>query len=535
MSLQFHAVAKRYGGTTIFSDVCFTVGAGQKVALIGPNGGGKSTLLRLAAGLEPPDAGGVTATGRVALLEQVTGSEGRDALAAVTPPLLRRAAAELAAAQLALVDPTPDNLLRHAEAEEHYRVSGGYEFEARAETVLNGLGLKGARVVDGLSGGQARRLHLARQLLTPAEIYLLDEPTNHLDAQGLEWLAGWVRSSPATMLIVSHDRAFLDTTVSAVAELERGAVHVWPGNYSEAMRVKEAERDNRMRLHQTQVRAKRKLELEAARVASRSRSADKFDHRRAGNQALILAKAKAENVSRTLARRAKAMEARVEKFEVAGKPFEDRRTFEIPLPDVPYGPTDVLQLQEVEVRREGRTLVTGLNLTLRRGEKLALLGPNGSGKTSLLEVALGSLRPTAGSVTLNAEPFVVTQHGTELDEYDTLETALRAAQPELRRQDLYYLLARMGLPNDPQARVATLSGGERTRLALARLTVTRAPLLVLDEPTNHLDIRMVEALEELLVDYPGAVLLASHDRRLVAAVASRTLTLDGEGGDGVTR
>ncbi len=535
MSLQFHAVAKRYGGTTIFSDVSFTVGRGQKVALIGPNGGGKSTLLRLAAGVEPPDAGSVTTGGSVTLLEQVTEAEGHDALTAVTPPLLLRAAAELDEAQRALTDPTPENLVRHAEAEECYRNSGGYEFEARAETVLDGLGLEGTALVASLSGGQARRLHLARQLLAPAEIYLLDEPTNHLDAQGLAWLAGWVRSSPATMLIVSHDRAFLDATVSAVAELERGAVNVWPGNYSEAMQVKDAERANQLRLHRTQVRAKRKLELEASRIASRSRSADKFNHKRAGNQALILAKTKAENVARTLARRAKAIEGRVEKFEVAAKPFEDGRTLEIPLPDVPYGHTDVLQLEGVEVRRGDRKLVTGLNFTLRRGEKLALLGPNGSGKTSLLEVALGQLQPTAGSVTLNGEPFVVTQHGTELDEYPTLETALRAAQPELRRQDLYYLLARMGLPNDPQTQVANLSGGERTRLALARLTVTRAPLLVLDEPTNHLDIRMVEALEQLLVDYPGAVLLASHDRRLVAAVTSATLTLDGDGGACVAR
>lgn len=535
MSLSLRAVAKSYGGNTVLSNVSLEVGRGQKVALIGPNGGGKSTLLRLAAGLEQPDAGSVRVEGRVAFLEQSTADPGEDAIAVVTPPALREAAAELRAAQAGLSDPTPEALEQHAAAEERFRSLGGYELEARAEAVLAGLGLRGGSTrtagrASDLSGGEARRLQLARQLLTPADVYLLDEPTNHLDAAGLAWLERWIRGSPATMLIVSHDRAFLDATVTAVAELERGEVEVWPGSYSQALAVKATEREAQLRQHEAQASVRRRLEQEAARMASQGRSADKFDHGRAGNQALILAKAKAENVSRTLARRSKALERRLEQMAVTPKPFEDEGLPEIPLPETPPGPTDVLRLQGVDVTRGSTVLVRGLDLVLRRGEKLALTGPNGSGKSSLLAVALGELAPTGGSVALGVEPFVLSQHGAELGAFATTGDALRSAQPAMRRQDLHHLLARMGLPPEPATPVTTLSGGQRTRLALARLTVTRSPLLVLDEPTNHLDVRMVEALEKLLREYRGAVLLASHDRRLVTAVAGRTLVLGGGGG-----
>jgi len=364
--------------------------------------------------------------------------------------------------------------------------------------------------------------------LAPADVYLLDEPTNHLDAAGLTWLEEWVRASKATMLIVSHDRDFLDATVSAVAELERGGLKVWPGTYTEAMSAKAAESANQLRLYEAQVRTKKRLEEEAARLTSQSRSADKFNHKRAGNQALILAKAKSENVARTLARRAKALEARSDKLEVVAKPFEDGALPTIPLPEVPLGPTDVVRLSDVSVVRGGHTLVRGLDLLLRRGEKLAITGPNGSGKSSLLKTVLGELAPAAGTVTLGVDtPFVLTQDGSELASFVSLEDAMRAAQPLLQRQDLHHLLARLGLPNDPNAPLATLSGGQRTRLALARLAVTRAPLLLLDEPTNHLDVKMVEALERLLVEYRGAVLLVSHDRRLVKAVAGRVMRLGG--------
>ncbi|MFA5551772.1 MAG: ABC-F family ATP-binding cassette domain-containing protein [Trueperaceae bacterium] len=527
MSLRLQAVTKRYGSNTIFENLDLALGHGEKVALIGANGSGKSTLLRLIAGLEQPDHGSVHVVGAVSFLEQHPAASAGTALEQVAPAQLKSARAELTRAETVLTEATEANLARFAEAEERFRTLGGYEFAARAEAALAGLGVDPDRPVLNLSGGQQRRVLLARQLLAPGAVLLLDEPTNHLDTAGLEWLEEWVRRSPATLLIVSHDRAFLDATVGSVAELERGQLTVWPGNYTEAMELKAVAQAAQLRQHEAQSRQKKQLELEASRLGSVSRSAGKFNHRRAGNQALILAKAKAENVSRTMARRAKALEKRIEQMEITAAPYEENVLAAIPLPDVPSGPGDVLRFEDVTLERGGRVLVSGLNLLLRRGEKLALLGPNGSGKSSLIAAALGDLEVTTGRVVQGAglTYFHVSQHGEELAAFATLEDAVRDAQPVIRKQDLHYLLARMGLPPEPTFRVADLSGGQRTRLSLARLTVTRAPLLVLDEPTNHLDIRMVEALEKLLVEYPGTILLASHDRRLVKAVATRTLHL----------
>jgi ATP-binding cassette subfamily F protein 3 len=530
VSVRLQAVAKSYGGKTIFDNLDLIVGDGEKLALIGANGSGKSTLLRLIAGSEAPDQGAVSVAGTATLLRQHAPAAGLAVADAVLPAQLGAAQTELRAAEAALTDPSPAVLERYWQAEESFRLLGGYDLGVRAAAILGGLGLDPAAAISRLSGGQQRRVQLARQLLAPGDVLLLDEPTNHLDAAGLTWLEEWVRASPSTVIIVSHDRAFLDATVTSVADLERGALTVWPGNYSQALEAKAVEAAAQQRQHDAQSRQKRQLELEAARLASVSRSAGKFNHKRAGNQALILAKTKAESVSRTLARRSKALENRIQKLEVTAAPFDPGGLATIPLPPVPAGPGDVLRFEGVSLERGGQRLVTDLDLLVRRGEKLALLGANGSGKSSLIAAALGALAPTAGRVARGAglTQFYLSQHGDELLQFATLEEALRAAQPAVRRQDMYHLLGRLGLPNDPSFRVAALSGGQRTRLSLARLSITRASLLVLDEPTNHLDIRMVEALEKLLSAYTGAVLLASHDRRLVQAVADRTLRL-GEG------
>jgi ATP-binding cassette subfamily F protein 3 len=426
-----------------------------------------------------------------------------------------------------LEEPTEENLERFADAEEQFRLLDGYGFMARAEAVLQGLQLNAAANTARLSGGQQRRVMLAAQLLAPGDLLLLDEPTNHLDAASLEWLEQWVTGNPATILLVSHDRAFLDATVTSVAELERGVLSVWPGNYSQALELKATARAAQQRLYDAQQRSKRALDSEISRLGSQARSAGKFNQRRAGNQALILAKAKAENVSRTLAKRAQALERRAAQTEEAGKPFDDRTVLQVPLPEVPTGPTEVLRIEDLTLQRGGRTLLQDFSLVLRRGEKLALLGPNGSGKSSLLQAILGQLQPQQGSITPGSglSVFHSSQHGAELQAYVTLGNAILDAQPELRRQDLFSLLAQLGLPADPGFLVADLSGGQLTRLALARLAVTRASLLLLDEPTNHLDLRMVEALESTLVSYPGTILFASHDRRLVQAVATRRLNL----------
>lgn len=529
MSLRMQAVTKRYGDNTIFEDLSLVISGGEKVALIGANGSGKSTLLRLAAGIEAPDSGTVSVRGRVSLLEQHTPTGAASVAEGLAPTHLAAAQAELSSAEAALADPTDENLARFAAAEERFRELGGYDFSALAHATLDALGLAPDQPLSSLSGGQQRRVLLARQLLAQADVVLLDEPTNHLDTAGTQWLEEWIMASRATVLVVSHDRAFLDATVSKVAELERGRLSVWPGNYSQAKELKVTAQAAQQRRHDAQARRKQQLAAEAARLGSTSRSAGKFNHKRVGNQPLLPAKNRAESVSRTMARRASALEKRIEQMDVVEAPFRDNATVSVPLPEVPAGPGDLLRFEAVTVERGGRTLVSGLDLLLRRGEKLALVGPNGSGKSSLIELALGKLDATSGKVVRAAglATYVASQGGEELLEFPTAEAALRDAQPAIRQQDVHYVLARTGVTNDPSVPVSELSGGQRTRLALARLSVTRAPLLVLDEPTNHLDIAMVEALERTLRDYPGTILMATHDRQLIKAVATRTLVLGG--------
>nr|WP_221276974.1 ABC-F family ATP-binding cassette domain-containing protein [Deinobacterium chartae] len=527
---MFSDVAASFGERPLFENVTFELHPGDQVALIGRNGSGKTTLLRLAAGLLSPDRGSVHTVGRVVYLAQHAQIEANSLLEAVTPAELALARAELARAEAALSDPSPEHLEAYAAAEERFRLAGGWDFEPRAREVLAGLGLEAEHPASGLSGGQQRRVMLARLLLSPADTYLLDEPTNHLDWASLEWLERWIREQSATFLIVSHDRSFLDATAQRVLELERGSLHEYPGNYSAAMALRRTLRAAQQRDYQAFARKAAALEAEARAAGSAARSAGQFNHRRAGNQSLLLAKNKAESVSNTLARKARALEKRLERMreDAPEKPFEDMLRLHVPLGEVPHGPNDVLRLENLGVARGGRTLLRGLNLSVRRGDRLALLGENGSGKSSLLSVLLGHTPAAEGEVRrgVGLELYWAGQHGEELLNLTTLEDALRSANPALARHDLYALLAALDLPRDPQLEIARLSGGQRTRLSLARLGITRAHLLVLDEPTNHLDPEAIDTLEAFLADYPGTVIFASHDRRLVQRVATRRLWLE---------
>ncbi len=521
MSLRISGVAMIRGDKRLFHDISTTIPTGQKVALIGANGSGKSSLLHIIAGKLPPLAGSVHLTGKALLLEQlahVTGNVGSGNLA---PLELQEAEAALKTTETALAEPTEANLTAYADAEERYRRLGGYEFKSRAAEVLAGLGLELDSKPDDLSGGEQRRWLMARLLLTESDILLLDEPTNHLDVDSREWLERWLLSSAATVLFVSHDRTFLDNVATRVLELERGKLLDFPGNYSQAMRLKAQLTEAHLRAYQAQERKVRNLETEMHKLASKARSADHFNHKRASGQPLILAKAKAENVSRTLAGRQKALEKRLERSQPIEKPFEDTLRIRIPLPEHVAGPREVLRASGLSITRDGLQLLASTDLHVAHGQKIALTGPNGAGKTSLL-YALRTRLEFGGEVTLGPgiSVFEAWQHGEELEPFMTVGEALLSAQSELRKQDVHYLLAQLDLPRNPDFRVEQLSGGQRTKLALARLAVTRAQLLVLDEPSNNLDLAAVQALEDLLVDYPGTVLFASHDRSLVQRVAS---------------
>ncbi|WP_161882341.1 ABC-F family ATP-binding cassette domain-containing protein [Deinococcus alpinitundrae] len=532
MLLKLSHVARTRGDQLIFEDVSLTLQPAERLALIGENGSGKTTLLRLIAGLEQPDSGQIERSGTLAYLPQHAPQPSGQVLEAVTPPELRTAAQTLAAASDALSSATPSALDAFSAAEETYRVLGGYDFAARARAVLGGLDLSPDALTAQLSGGQTRRVLLAQLLLSPAEVYLLDEPTNHLDEASVRWLEDWIVHSRAAFVLASHDRAFLDASATRSAELERGRLTLYPGNYAAAMDLKSTLREAQGRDHRAQQRQRRALTQEQSRLSSQAHSAGKFSHRRAGNKPLLAAKNKAEGVSNTLAGRAKALEHRLTQLDAAAtdKPYDDRRHLTLDLPSAPTGPAEVLTVRGLNVRRGETTVLSGVDLDVRRGEKIALTGPNGGGKSTLLLALLGRL-PSTGSVRLgtSVQVYFAGQGGEELSSFLTLKDALLDANPLLTSHQLYEIAAQVGLPPDPGFRVADLSGGQRTRLTLARLGVTRAGLLVLDEPTNHLDVKAIEALEGLLQSFPGTLLLASHDRRLRERVATRVWNV-GSGG-----
>ncbi len=465
--LQLSSVGYDLPGGPLFDDVTLALSRGRRVALIGENGAGKTTLLRLAAGELEPDRGQVTLLGRAALLTQHLPDE-------------------------------PE--------------------------------------VPG-SGGEVQRRRLEALLDASADLYLLDEPTHHLDVDAMDWLAYRLTTIDAALLFVSHDRAFLDEVATDVAFLERGSLSVEGGNYSEASARRDAEAAAQLRRHNSQRRKQEGLEREFHRQRSKARAADKFNHRRAEGQPLILAKGKAEDVARTLARRAKSLESRLEREQAVEKPWQDNRRLEFVAQPQSPGPGEVLTAEGLVVRRGGRLIVggadgSGTDLYVRRGDRVALVGPNGSGKSTLLGVLSGALEPDLGSVKLGVGLQVATSHqiAEPWGGAGTVGDVLYRVNEGLTDADVWRLTAAVGVPSGPNRSLADLSGGERRRLTLAGIATSNAHLLMLDEPTHHLDLRAVEALEALLETFAGTLLLATHDRRLVARVATRVWRFGGEGG-----
>jgi ATPase subunit of ABC transporter with duplicated ATPase domains len=525
LSLVLKRVTKRYADHLIFENVSLELHAGDRVGLLGRNGSGKTTLMKLLTKLEFPDAGEISVSGRLAYLEQRSELEAGSLREIVLPIRHRKLKAELEMAQHNLEHPSEENLERFALAEEAFRVAGGYDIEARAESILAGLGLNGDFSSRALSGGQERRALLARLLIEPSDFYLLDEPTNHLDLESLVWLEDFVSSSEAGFLIVSHDRAFLDATVRRCYELERVKLTEYPGNYSEAMAWKQTGSEAARVAFENHARKIKSLEIEAQKASQRAGS--KFDSSRATDSFLMALKGGHQSGAKKASARAKALESRIEHMGELEKPFEENFMTRIKLGNLNHGPNEVLTLENIKLERGEKLILEGLNLHVRRGERLALIGVNGGGKSTLLKAILGQLPISSGKIVtgIGLNVYWAGQNTEELDEHENLKDALLAANPDLETRELFALLASLGLPKDPTRAIATLSGGQRTRLSLARLSVTKAHLLILDEPTNNLDIDAIQALEKLLLEFAGTIVFASHDRRLLENIATKTLEI----------
>ena len=496
-------LAKSFGPQDVFEGVSFDIPHGAKIALVGPNGSGKTTLLHLLAGLEEPTAGAVHRAKalRIAYLPQQADFSGAGTLweaMVVVFADLRAQAAELRRLEMAMARPdaTEEALQRYGRALETFELAGGYTYEQRIAHVLSGLGFDEddfRRPVVQLSGGQKTRALLARLLLEEPGLLLLDEPTNHLDLAGIEWLESYLKAWTGAVVVVAHDRAFLDAVVEQVWELEWGRLERYRGNYS-AHVIQKAER-----LARQQAQYERQQQFVAR--------TEEFIER---------------NIAGQRTREAQGRQKRLEHLERVERPRE-YDPLRLNLGDAARSGDLVLGLYDLTVGyAPAAPLFTAEESELRRGQRVALLGPNGSGKTTLVRTVLNQVPPLAGRVRIGASVhlgYFAQGHADLALERTVLETILENS--ELTMGQARSLLARYRFfGEDVFKRVADLSGGEQARVALAVLALQGANVLILDEPTNHLDIPSQEVLQEVLAGFGGTLLIVTHDRYLIRRLAT---------------
>ncbi len=507
-------LGKSYGAQDVLADVSFTVPYEAKIALVGPNGSGKTTLLRLIGDQEPPTTGVIRRAQRIrtGYLPQQSdrfldrGESLWEAMLDVFSDLLEQSA-ELARLEAAMAaSSVPDAVVqRYGQTLEQFERGGGYTYEARIRQVLAGLGFddEDLRAPAGqLSGGQKTRALLARLLLEEPDLLLLDEPTNHLDLAGVEWLEDYLASWTGAVVVVAHDRAFLDAFASHVWELAWGRLEEYRGNYSEHVRQK-----------MERVARQQALYEEQQEFIARTET---FIRR---------------NIAGQRTREAQGRRKRLDRLERIQRP-RTYRPMNFSLETAARSGDLVLGLYDLTVGYHPTVpLVTAEKIELRRGQTVALLGPNGCGKTSLVRTILGEVPPLGGRVRIgaNVHPGYLAQGYTNLTpDITVLDTIIEAG--ELRISEARDFLGPYRFSgNDVFKRVDDLSGGEQARVALAVLVLQGANVLILDEPTNYLDIPSQELLERVLVDFNGTVLMVTHDRYLIHALADRVWAIqDGE-------
>lgn len=512
--IDINDVHKYYGANHVLKGVTFEVYEGNRVGLLGKNGAGKTTLFKIIAGSENFESGYVNVTRgkRIGILDQIPEYPNQyttmDVLKSAFKQLFKLKEEMMELEGIMTYDSNPVFISRYGELQTKYEAMGGYTIDSSITRVCIGLGINQEmqeKSFSLLSGGEKTRVNLGRIILQDMDVLLMDEPTNHLDIKSIEWLEEFLGQYKGTIVVISHDRFFLDRVVNKIIEIENGKAFTYEGNYSSYVKEKEERYQIQLAHYEQEQKKKRQLEEAAKRLHEWARNAD----------------------NKALHKRAFAIEKRIEKMDNTEKPVKEKM-LATSFRENGFSGMEVISLQDVSKAYEGRLILNSVNLNVHKGERIALLGENGCGKTTLLKVLTGELEVDSGTVRTGGSikyaylPQIVVFEDVELSVLDTVRNMFKVNEGKVRN-----MLASFNFKNeDVYKKVGALSGGERSRLRLCMLMQQDVNLLILDEPTNHLDIASREWIEKTVENFEGTILFVSHDRYFINRYAARILELN---------
>lgn len=512
MLLQCSNISKSFGTTSILKDITFKIENNEKIAIVGVNGAGKSTLMRIISDQESFDGGDIykakgTTIGYLTQESNLHLNETiySEMIKVFEPIILMENRMRELESQMSQTQQLDSIMREYDELTHRFSELDGYSYQSRIKGVLKGLGFNEGDfnlTIQSLSGGQKTRVSLAKLLLLQPTLLLLDEPTNHLDTKAIMWLETYLKNYNHAVVIISHDRYFIDQVCTSILEVEHGKSKLFRGNYSFYVNTRSKDKEVEMKHYENQQRIIKKQEesIQLLRSYNREKSI----------------------------KRAMSKEKQLEKMEKIDKPESDPETIRLRFhPQIQSG-YNVLQFENLSYRYDQEWLFQHLSLDVKRGERIALIGPNGIGKTTLFKLILQQLSPSEGKITFgtHVETAYYDQEHTSLHPLKSIFNEIQDDYPKMNNTQVRSILASFQFKNDDVFKeVQMLSGGEKGRVVLAKLILTNANLLILDEPTNHLDIASKEILEEALLEFEGTVLFISHDRYFINKIATRIVEM----------